>query len=495
MNNNKHFIYFLAPVLILLSIFGSACRKDVFDTDPSLKLQFSEDTVYFDTVFVTMGSVTKRLKVYNPSDNKVKVSNIRLAGSASSFFRLNIDGTSARELSNVEIEGKDSLYIFIEVTIDPSMQQLPFVIKDSIEFVTNGNFQDVDLVAWGQNAVFYRPNVFVQGLPPYSVLSENTNWTADLPVVIFGYLVVDSAVTLNIDPGVNVHLFNNSGIWVFKNGTIRVNGTAQDSVVFQGVRKEMSYKERPGQWDRIWINQGSNNNRISHAVIKNAFIGIQAENVTAFGSSDNRSLLIENTRIRNMSGFGIFGADYNITANNLLISNCGSYAAALIRGGSYEFRHCTFANYWTSTVRSTPSVYFNNYQVGQGGSISLKPLNTCYFGNSIIYGNISNGSEVEFDGESGAAFNYQFENCLLRITDEFYNNDPSRFVNVLRNQEPLFKNPATDEQNYNINIGSPAINTGNISITNQSPSLSIDLNGNNRTADGQPDLGAFEFIP
>jgi hypothetical protein len=442
-------VLFLPALLMLLSVMSS-CRKDIFDDDPALKLQFSADTVYFDTVFVTMGSVTKRLKVFNPSNNKVRISNIRLAGGSASHFRLNIDGISSREVSNVEIEGKDSLYIFIEVTIDPNNDLLPFVIKDSIEFVTNGNFQDVDLVAWGQNALFYRPTTFVQGLPPYSVLSENTTWTSDLPVVIFGYLVVDSAVTLNIDAGVNVHLFNNSGLWIFKDGTLRVNGTAQDSVVFQGVRREQSFRERPGQWDRIWINQGSSNNKISHAVIKNAFIGIQAENVTAFGESTQRELLIENTRIRNMSGFGIFGADYIIKANNLLISNCGSYSAALIRGGDYQFRHCTFGNYWTSSIRSTPSVFFSNYQLGQGGNLTVKPLQACYFGNCIIYGNINSGSEIEFDRDQSAAFNYQFENSLIRMTDEFFNIDPSRFINVIRNQDPQFKNPATDEQNYRL---------------------------------------------
>jgi hypothetical protein len=488
-----HNIRFIFSALTVILLIFSSCRKDIVDTDPDLKLEFSADTVYFDTIFVSMGSVTRRLKVYNPSDKKIVVSNIKLAGGASSTFRLNVDGISAKEHNDVEIEGKDSVYIFVQVTIDPNNDLLPFVIQDSIEFVTNGNVQDVDLIAWGQNARFYRPNTQIQGLPPFYALTENTTWTNELPVVIFGYLVVDSGATLTIDAGVNVHLYNNSGIWVYKQGALIVNGTQQDSVTFQGVRKEESYIERPGQWDRIWINQGSANNKISHAVIKNGFIGLQAENVTAFGEAPPGQLLIENTRIRNMSGFGIFGADYTIRGNNLLVTNCGSYAVALVRGGNYNFRHCTFANYWSGNVRSTPSVFFNNYENSQGGNLIPKPLTQCYFGNCIIYGNKSDGSEIEYDFANGVAFNFKFDHCLLRITNDFFINDPDRFSNNINNQDPLFAD--IDEQNFRLKAASPAINTGNIIITNQAPALSFDLKGNNRTIDGQPDLGAFEFVP
>jgi len=488
---NIYKIVFL--VCILIASILTSCRKDIIDTNTSLKLKFSSDSILFDTVFVTLGSVTKRLKVYNPSEDKVIISKIKLAGGNNSFYRLNVDGTPTREIDKIEIEGKDSLYIFIEVTVDPNQALLPFIIKDSIEFTTNGNFQAVVLEAWGRNARFYRPDSQIQGLPPFFALSSNTTWTNDLPVVIFGYLVVDSGITLTIEAGTKVHFYNNSGMWVYKEGTLIVNGTLQDSVIFQGVRQEEQYKERPGQWDRIWINQGSMNNRISHAVIKNGFIGIQAENVMAFGETGPSNLRIENTQIRNMSGYGIFGSNYTIQGDNLLITNCGGYATVLVRGGNYRFRHCTFANYWTSSIRSTPTLFFNNYQVGQGNSISAKPLTACYFGNCIIYGNISNNSEVEYDSDPGAAFNFTFDHCLMKITDEFRALYPDRFINTQTNQDPQFGNPA--ERNFKLKANSPAIDAGNLGITNQAPTLQLDLLGNDRTSDGLPDLGAIEFIP
>jgi hypothetical protein len=194
-----------------------------------------------------------------------------------------------------------------------------------------------------------------------------------------------------------------------------------------------------------------------------------------------------------MSGFGIFGADYTIRGNNLLVTNCGSYAVALVRGGNYNFRHCTFANYWSGNVRSTPSVFFNNYETSQGGNLIPKPLTQCFFSNCIIYGNKSDGSEIEYDFANGVTFNFKFDHCLLRITNDYFINDPDRFSNTINNQDPMFAD--IDERNFKLKAASPAINAGSITITNQAPALTFDLKGNNRTIDGQPDLGAFEFAP
>ena len=128
---------FIFSSLIALLLFS--CHKNPLTTDPSDKLEFSEDTVIFDTVFTTLGSTTKRLLVYNPSDKKINISSIYLAEGSASKFRLNVDGTPGISHKNIEIEGKDSLFIFVEVTLDASGLNNPFIITDSILFMTNGN--------------------------------------------------------------------------------------------------------------------------------------------------------------------------------------------------------------------------------------------------------------------------------------------------------------------------------------------------------------------
>jgi len=482
-------------IFLFICIFWfstESCKKNNLDTEASLS--FSEDTVYFDTVFVTLGTITKRFKVYNKADGRISISRIRLAGGNSSPFILNVDGTPSNDLRDIEIEANDSIFIFAESTIDPNNDLLPFVVLDSIVFETNGNIQDVKLLAYGQNADFYRPNVFpTNGFPPYSVLTENTTWTNELPKVIIGYLVVDSSFTLTIEAGTTVHLYNNSGLWVYRDGRLRVNGTLQDSVVFKGVRKESFYESEPGQWDRIWINQGSTDNLINYAVIKNGNIGIQAENLPELGEGIPTGLTISNTQIKNMKGFGLYGVNFTINAWNNVISNCGSHALALIQGGNYTFRHCTVSNFWSKSVRSAESVFLSNYVVRQGNVANLADLTFNFF-NGIVWGNLQNENEIKVDSLGATLFNYRFQNSLLKVDDpDIPINNPIHFTNNILNQDPLFVDGRL--QNHTLTALSPARNIGSAIIVNLAPAIPQDILGNNRLADEAPDAGAYEFGP
>ena len=84
-------------------------------------MEFSSDTILFDTVFTTIGSVTLPLKVFNPSSDAVRIDEILLEGGESSQFRINIDGAVGPSVENWPLLGNDSLWIFIEVTIDPEV--------------------------------------------------------------------------------------------------------------------------------------------------------------------------------------------------------------------------------------------------------------------------------------------------------------------------------------------------------------------------------------
>jgi hypothetical protein len=111
-------------------------------------------------VFTTVGSITKRIKVYNDLDEDVRIDEIQLAKSGNSPYRLNIDGEQKDYANDVILRSKDSLHIFVEATIDPNDNNEPLIRTDSIIFSTNGKSQDIDLVAWGQDAHFYYNNSF-----------------------------------------------------------------------------------------------------------------------------------------------------------------------------------------------------------------------------------------------------------------------------------------------------------------------------------------------
>ncbi|MEC9209632.1 MAG: choice-of-anchor Q domain-containing protein [Bacteroidota bacterium] len=477
-------------LLIITILF--ACKKEEFsNSNSSATLHFSTDTITFDTIFASIGSITKTLTVYNRNNFDVK-SNIILKGNSSANFIMNIDGVAGNNQSNIEIPSKDSIFIFLEVTINPSLNTTPYILTDSLTFTTGSEQQNVNIVAWGQDAYFHTANTYsniVNGTDTtrfyYHLLDCTTPWTNDKPHVIYGYAIVDQGKILTINEGCNIYLHKNSGIIVgnpfseFSGGSIKINGNLGNEVVFQGDRLDAWYTQSPkpaGQWDRIWLTPGSINNEINYAIIKNGNIGIHAD--TVFNSSP--TVTINNTIIENMSGIGILGQGAHITATNTIISECGQYTVACNIGGTYNFSHCTFSNYWNHTSRKNPSILLNNYYEGADGNIYVRDLTAANFTNCIIDGSLS--TEVSFQEQELGVFNYNFDHCLIKL-DPTISTESSHYENVIINQSPKFEDAY--EGDFHLTENSPAINAGNDSTEGTS-----DIEGNSRT---NPDIGAYEF--
>lgn len=478
----------MAVFAVILLLFGfSGCQKEEFDTDPGTKLTFSNDTLFFDTVFTSLGSATQSFTIHNKAKQKVKISSVRLAGGASSFYRMNVDGTAGFEVSDLEIGAEDSLYIFCRVTIDPTDERNPYVVKDSIIFETNGNIQDVDLVAWGQNANYILADTYIPGFPKFRIIAhenETTRWTSDRPYVIYGFAVVDSTGLLEIDRGARIYFHNNSGLWVYKGGTIKAKGSVDAPIVFQGDRLEDFYKDLPGQWDRIWINEGSINNEIDYAVIRNGFIGLQLETLQ---EQMGNQLILSNTRIENMTGYGILTRFYNMTAYNNVVTNCGQYLAAFTWGGIYDVRQCTFANYWSASVKNNPSVVLNNYATDADDIVYPFEFRG-YFGNNVFDGRME--EELLLLSDPGAPFDYKFDHCYLKTQLDI--SDQALYPGCLANKDSLYidiyaGNYQPDTLSALIDAGNPAV------ITESFFDLGRDVIESSRERN-LPDIGAYEFV-
>lgn len=475
---------------LIVSLFTYCNPNDKIDTSPALRLGFSTDTVLFDTVFTTIGSSTRTFKVYNRNNHRVNISDIHLSGADNSPFRINIDGQAGNSFTNIDIDAHDSIFVFVRVNINPNDLNAPFIRQDSLLFTLNGNKQKLDLVAWGQNAHYIIADSHSPGLPPYKIIAgrnQTVTWKADKPYVIYGYAVVDSTAKLIIEAGARVCFHNASGLWVYKNGTLKVNGTIDQKVIFEGDRTELYYDDIPGQWDRIWINESDQDNEINWAVIRNGFTGIQAE--TLGKTPGTGKLIIRNTVINNMTGYGLLTKKYRVEAGNLLIYDAGIQSLYLSGGGDYDFRHCTFSNFWNKSLRSTPAIRISNYFMyidPAGNSIPIKgDLSKAYFGNCQIIGNKSEELLFENDPSAGT-FNYLFDHSALQtqaVADAAHYNAFTRL----------------SFQYYRLPIDTviPAVrNIGSLDIISSSPtpiSLINDLFGKDRTTDGKPDAGAIEF--
>jgi len=513
----KKTLYFLTCFAFLL--LWSSCRKD-FNFSPSNgNLSFSKDTVYLDTVFTNIGSSTYNLKVYNKSNEAISISTVKLALGEDSEYRLNVDGIAGKSFENVEILAKDSMYIFIETTID--INNLPnldneFLYNDKIEFDEGSNLQSVELVTLVKDAVFIYPDkdnttgvvetltidiggqqieTDIQGryLEP-----EELTFTNQKPYVIYGYAAVPNNQTLNIEAGARVHFHANSGLLVAEGASLQVNGAnsadqevLENQVIFEGDRLEPDFADVPGQWGTIWLLDGSINNTINYATIKNASVGILSEGNPA---EVTNKLTITNSQIYNASNFGVLGRNTSIEANNLVINNTGQTSFAGTLGGKYNLTHCTIANYWSNSFRQYPALLLNNFQEAEDATY-LADLTEANFNNCIIYGNDNPEFIIDEIEDASVVFNFKFTNCLARFNDSgnsftganYDFEDTSKYENMIFNQDPDFRDSSAND--LIIGEDSAANNQGNTTFSSQVP---FDILGVNRTA--SPDLGAYQHI-
>jgi hypothetical protein len=481
---SRHFFILLAGLLLIVF----SCKKEPI-VNPSAKLEFSADTVMFDTIFTTIGSTTANFLVYNRHSQPIVVDRIRLAGHAGNRFRLNINGHQSSEVENIEIPANDSIYIFVAVTLDPNNQNNPMVVQDSIVFDTNGNTQDVDLVAFGQDVHLVNGEIL-----------NTQRWINDKPYLVYNSMLVDSLQTLTVDPGTRIYFHKRSSMLV--KGTLVVNGTLEDPVSFLGDRLEHQFDEYPGQWGS-WIEyenggtyilggihflNGSKDNVIAHAIIKNAMKGIQ---IDTLANAAKPTLTISDTRIENMSVAGIYAQSSTILASNCLIANCGSWCVALTLGGSYEFYHCTLSNNFTYGSRTEPALMLNNFFVANNTAYVYNLYNAL-FANCIISG--SRQMEIGFVNTIDkkpvpGQFNYVFDHCLVTV-DTMNTSDESKWIGIIKNLSPRFDSLSVTNRNYSLDSLSPAIDKANPEYARYFPT---DILGYSRLADKGPDIGAYEW--
>jgi hypothetical protein len=459
-------LFLFSLILIVASL--SSCKKPLLLSKGNL--EFSVDTLVFDTVFTTIGSTTQQFKIYNPENKALEIEEIELMGGENSPFRMNIDGYMTTSLSNITIEGKDSLFAFVEVTLSTNGQTLPLIIEDSIRFRTNGVDQYVKLAVWGQDAYFH-----------YKDVMATQTWPNDKPHVIYGYAAVDSAETLTIQEDTDIYLHKNAILYVYK-GTLDIQGSLGHEVTFQGDRLESLYDDVSGQYYGIYF-QEARPSTINYAIIKNGTSGIHL--FSRDNSFSGYTLTVTNTTITNNARYGIFiysGA--KVKAENCVIAKNGNHALLVLEGGDFNFNFCNLIGYGESQS-ATPAVGISNfYNDYANGTQNIGSINEGKIYNSVIYG----GQEVELviDTISDIAINLNFDirNCLIKrtptMTDSF-------LASIFWNNNPLFT--SITENDFTFSSGSILKDNGNSILQGFLPT---DIAGNPRFGP-TVDIGAYEM--
>jgi hypothetical protein len=488
----KKIIYNIVILGIMAIIVQSCTNDDILD-DPNAKLEFSLDTLTFDTVFTAIGSTTRSFKVYNPNKRTVNISKIQLAGLAGDAFRLNIDGSAGNVLTDVTIPANDSIYIFAEVTVDPNDLNNPYVITDKIRFETNGNQQEVTLEAWGQNANYIGSKGSGRLL---SCNFQDIIFDDAKPYVIYGILVVDSC-NLVLPEGCRLYIhgglvnqgntYSDGIIYIGAKGKLISNGTKDNPVVIRGDRLEPFYDDEVGQWAGILIGQNSKGNRITHTTIRNSIVGIRVDSAA--------DLTIKNSTIHNTNSSNILGVHSTIYAENcVFFSSNGGNNVQLEYGGNYKFNYCTITTMASASgiSHSSPVLRMTNVRCFDEFCVSYDeyPLNAI-FKNCIIYGTRAN-EITTFDRTGSGNFNFTLDHCLIKL-DQSEADNAVVFDNCnecVINSDPLFVD--IDAYDYRPDTLSPVEEKAFFINDNLNNPITIDKNENVRDAI-TPDIGAYEY--
>lgn len=455
-------------LLTVVFIILSSCDHRIYYEGGMASVEFSDDTIHFDTVFTSLGTTTRELRVINPYKKWLHIDRIELAGGDSSPFRLNIDGNPSKRINGIDIAPGDSLFIFIDAIIDPNDLDNPVLINDSIEFELKGNIFDVNLIAWGQDIILMD-----------SELIETETWSAGKPYVIYNSVYVDTGHVLTIKEGVEILFHRGSTMYIA--GTLVAEGSVEKPVIFSSDRVEEMYYDIPGQWNGLYFMNGSTGNIIGNAKVLQAVSGIHSGNPDSAGAPPDLELY--NLFIAHMSVSGISSLGSTIDARNIVVSDCGYYCAFLAAGGEYSFVHSTMANRWTYSNRTSPALYISDYYDHDQGRYTGNLVKAGFY-NTAVTGN--NHSEIYIESATGEDMEVEFVNCFVQ--DE--NLQAYEYNNCIFNLDPGFY--SWNDYDFRPDTLSPLIDAASSYYAGIVP---YDIRGNSRLNDEAPDIGAYEKQP
>lgn len=470
MNHKSQLRLIVAAIAATFTILLSSCIEDGFTTDASDQPTFSTDTLNLGTVFTEAGTPTYSFMVYNRADKNLRISSIALR-KGTEVFRLNVDGISAREFSNVEIRPNDSIFVLVEATLPANGSGSPLLVEDHLDFLTNGITSTVVLRAEGQDINRLKGKV----------VDTDTRLTAERPYQIYDSLIVAEGVTLTIDPGVTLYFHDKAHLRV--DGTLICNGTPEAFIAMRGDRTDnvvgkINYEIMSGQWGGVTFSPTSRGNIMSHTSVRNSSYGVQVDSIAP---SSTPALTMVNCVLRNSSGSSLTAYHSDIVAVGCELAEAAT-GVVWLHGGNHTFNHCTFSNYYLFAVPSTPIINFSHLNADSDDGSGL-PLLTASITNSIIYGL---GSELSHGDLTGTAVTIR--SCLLKSAGT----DDDNFIACLWDTDPLFYTVREDYIfDYRLRNESPAIAAADPSLT--LPQAATDIYGLPRGS--MPDLGAYVYTP
>ena len=470
-------------LLTVITIGLSACNDDVYSSDPKNKLAFSTDTMAFDTVFSTIGSATSKIMIYNRNNVNLKISQLVVAGGRNSSFKINVDGNlnADNQFKDIELRAHDSLYIFVSVIVNPTNSDSPLFIRDSLTLLTNGVKQQIQLQAFGQDVTILRNKYIL----------NDTTLSSGKPYLIYGYLAIDTAKTLIVNPDCKFYFHNNAKLIVY--GNLKAEGTAEKPITMRGDRLDnikfatpFPYNNVSGQWGGVYLLWKGGNHVLKHVNMNSGYVGIymSGKDVVILPT-----LKISDCRIHNFLRCGLFVRNGNVQVANSEISNTGGYSVYL-NGGQHQFIQSTIANYFdNSSIQPVSRERVPAVLITDSNSVAAT---RSVFRNCIVSGSAQD--EFSMVIQEPNRFSGIFDHCYIRRPEAL---SLSGFTSIRWSliSDTVFKNTRYNYVkntyfDFTLDASSPARGLADPVIAAQYP---VDLNGDNRLKDNAPDAGAYEY--
>ncbi len=499
MNMRYRLGFFLVIVIVLGGSWG--CEKPLVTVNEG-SLNFSPDTVKFDSIFRNFLTPSERLVVANNTDENIEISRIWLESGDETQFSMIVDGIKGNDISDIVIRKEDSLLVLVNFISEIRDD----FVEEFISFQIGDNVQRVPISAFVLDAFLLRSRVIDNQLEGF-FFQRDTFLTPEKPIIMDGAIIVPEDVTVTILPGTHIFftpykvrtnmlqsppdtfvLFSQ----LFVNGTVNAIGTPDQPIILEGSRLEPDFFELPAQWRGVEFAPGSKDNILKHVLIKNAIYGVRVDSTSV---NTQPKVIIQNSEIRNMSAYGIWGVGFSgdlglqpaLLMENSLVHTCKEQTAFLWIGGNYEFYNCTFANFNLARVsRRSPQISITDF-LEAPPNLFVVPTRA-KFTNCIIWG--SEEDEIGLELVGGAPLDISFNHTLIRYSDDNEVDISPYLENAIINQDPLFNDIFNID--YRPQEGSPVIDAG-IDLSNR---FLGDIRGRMDSLRSLPyDLGAYEFYP
>ncbi len=465
----RHILFAIIATAALCCGIFTSCIDDDFTTSTSDRLAFSVDTLSFDTIFTGTGTPTARLLVFNRAKKSIRISEIRMKDD-NSCFRMNVDGQSGDIFHDVEIRGEDSIYMFVECLLPETSGDKPYLREDAIEFVTNGNRQEVVLQAYGRNVTRLRAQR----------VERDMTLTPDRPYVVFDSLVVAPGATLTVEPGTQLLFHDKASMRVY--GRLEAKGTAEKKIQMRGDRlddvlPDVGYDILAGQWKGVSFAPESFGNVMEYVDMRSTSDGLR---VDSCGNLSQRKLLLVNSWLHNSQNNVLRSEHAWIDALGCCFSEAADNVVSLT-GGRHLFTQCTFSNYYLFSYTGQPILGLYNVTAEEVEASGM-PAMQARFENGIVYGMTPDINVGDLTDTQVFMYNMLFKS---------QGDNDDHFLNCIWDADPLFLTVRNDYYfNYHVQPDSPALDAGNPQFV--TPECRYDMDGVDRLAASPfPTLGAY----